>query len=322
MPLAGSIQSFGISEILQLVSHQGKTGTLEIQTGDGVAKLRFRDGNLVEAWPDNRTPAELIGSLLVRSGLISPVQLRQALDRQRQNLSRIGDVLIRMGAIRISEFQEMLALQHRETVYRLLRVKRGRFRFTPEPVELEEGIGTPLDVGSLLMEGFRQIDEWPRLLGKISSERHVFSPVPDAEVSGELTPDEEKVLPLVDGVSTVRQIINRCRMGDFGGWAALTGLFEKGHITPVGMGVAPRVPVVKRSPNAALRLLPDVVVALALVALAFGLVAFSATTGGSPAREVASGLREMRASGVETSQRTRMWEDSFLAAQTDAEHSR
>ena len=89
MALQGTIESFGISEIFQLIDHQGKSGTLKIHTSDGVARIRFLDGRLVEAWPDKRSPAEMIGSRLVRSGLVTSVQLGHALEQQRQNLSQL-----------------------------------------------------------------------------------------------------------------------------------------------------------------------------------------------------------------------------------------
>ena len=240
MALNGTIESFGISEIFQLIEHQGKTGTLQIHTGDGMAKIRFMDGRLMEAWPDKRSPAELIGTRLIRAGLVTPVQLGHALEQQRQNLRRLGDILTRMGAVRISEFQATLAVQHRETVYRLLRLKRGRFEFISEAVEQEEGISLPMDVGGVLMEGFRQMDEWPDLLKKIPSEKSIYARVEGVTIPGNLPDLEAKILGLIDGVLTVREIVDRARAGDFGGWEAMVGLFDRGLITPVGSVRRPR----------------------------------------------------------------------------------
>ncbi len=233
MPLQGQIETFGISEIFQLISHQDKTGTLEISSSEFGAKLRFLDGNLVEAWSDKRTPAELIGALLVRAGLITPVQLGHALDMQRQNLRRIGDILIRIGALRISEFREMLLLQHRETVYRVLQLQRGSFRFLPEPVEIEEGVSAPMELDTLLMEGFRQIDEWPKVRAKVPSDRTVYTRVKEALVPGDLTSEEARVLPMIDGTHTVRELIDLSRLGEFNAWQAIANLFERGLLTPV-----------------------------------------------------------------------------------------
>ncbi len=234
MSLQGNLESFNLSELLQLLSHQGKTGTLEIETGEGQARLRFLEGRLVEAWADRRSPAELIGGMLVRAGLVSPAQLGHALDRQRQSLRRLGDILVRMGILRLGEFREILALQHRETVYRLLALKRGSFRFVDEPVEVEEGVSVLLDVGELLMEGFRQIDEWPRIRERIPSDRHVYSRVPDAAVPPDLDPDALRVLGLVDGVLPAGEVVDRARTGTFRGFEILAELYDLGLIRRVG----------------------------------------------------------------------------------------
>lgn len=233
MALQGTIESFGVSEILELVSHQDKTGVLHIHGADGEAKLKFKEGKLVEAWSDKRNPGELIGDMLVRAGLITAVQLQHAIETQRQSLRKIGDILIGIGALRVSEFRDMLELQHRETVYKILKLKRGWFRFAPGPVEIEDGVSVLLNVGSLLMEGFRQIDEWPGLLQKIPSEKQVFAPRADADVRGALRPELSRAFSLVDGAATVREIVDRSRLGEFHGWAALCELFDQGLIAPV-----------------------------------------------------------------------------------------
>ena len=303
MALQGTIESFGISEIFQLIEHQGKSGTLQIHTSDGAARLRFLDGRLIEAWSDPRSPAELIGNRLVRGGLVTPVQLGHALEQQRQNLRRLGDILARMGAVRISEFQAVLAVQHRETVYNLLRLKRGRFEFTPEAVEMEEGISLPMDVGGLLMEGFRQIDEWPDLLKKIPSEKSVYARVEGASIPGKLPDLEAKVLGLVDGVHSVREAVDLARAGDFSGWEALAGLFDRGLITPVG-AVRRTKPVVRpvHGGRAA-----DWVAGTALLTMAVALVLLCSAPRLDDARSLKDALGQARGSVEAVDARARAW---------------
>ncbi len=53
----------------------------------------------------------LLGALLLRSGLISAVQLRDALGRQKATGRRLGEILIEMGAITQADLDRTLALQ-------------------------------------------------------------------------------------------------------------------------------------------------------------------------------------------------------------------
>lgn len=302
MALQGTLESFGISEIFQLVSQQGKTGTLEIDTGEGTARIRFLEGRLVEAWPDRRSPSELIGNLLVRAGAITQAQLDHALGVQRDSLRPLGDILIRIGALRLSEFQEVLALQHRETVYRILLTRRGRFFFRNEPVEVEEGVSSPLDVGTLLMEGFRQIDEWPKLRERVPGDARVCLRT-DAAASP-LSKEEARVLSLVDGASSVRQIVDRSRLGEFTAREALSRLLEAGLVAAAeparqAPGEAPARRSDARGPDAAL--------AVVLLLAGFLAAALAVANAATPLADGAAALREARAAaGVERA-RARAW---------------
>ncbi|MFU8857340.1 MAG: DUF4388 domain-containing protein [Deferrisomatales bacterium] len=302
MPLQGNISSFGVSEILQLISHQGKTGSLEVETADGVARLRFRDGRLLEAWPDRRMPAELLGTLLVRSGLITSAQLEHALRVQRQSLRRVGDILVASGALRAEDFQTVLSLQHRETAYRLLRLRQGKFRFVPEAVEAEEGVSVPLEVAELLMEGFRQIDEWPRILERVSSGQSVFRRT-SASPEEELTPAERDVYRLVDGSLTVRDVVDRARLGQFAAWEALAGLSEKGLVVPVGTARRGGREAARRGPG----WLPDFLLGTGLALLAAALLGVFAGQGLRGWGRLVQAGAEGRAEAARVAERGRSW---------------
>lgn len=305
MAIKGTLESFAVAEIFQLVSHQRKTGTLEIRTEEGVARLRFLDGTLVEAWPDRRSPGDYIGCLLVRGGLVSQVQVEQALESQRESLRRLGEILVRMGALRAADFQEVLALQHRETAYRVLRLKRGEFEFVPGLVEPEEGASVSLDVDAVLMEGCRQIDEWPSILERVPSEQQVYTRVPEAPVREELSPDESRVLALVDGTRTVREVVDRSRLGEFLGWKAFASLSEQGLVQMVGATRRPALNLSRPAP----RRTADAVTALGLLLLAALLLAFFAPRGLRESGRLRDAVGEARQEAAALAQRAREWRE-------------
>jgi hypothetical protein len=68
----------------------------------------------------------------------------------------------------------MTALQTTETVYRLFHWKSGTYAFEPGDVEWDPETVTPLRAESVLMEGFRQVDEWPLVRKKIPSMTMTF----------------------------------------------------------------------------------------------------------------------------------------------------
>lgn len=231
MALEGTLESFSISEIFQLIATQGKTGVLEIDTGDNVARIRFVGGEILDAFPGKSEPSLYIGGMLVRAGLLTESQLEFALTQQKKNLRKLGDILIRMGTLRTREFQEMLALQRREMAYSLLRLKKGSYKFTPSDVDYEEEVDVLMSVGSILMEGSRQIDEWPEVLRKIPSDNRIYKRRPDASPQRELTEEEAIVLGLLDGINTVREVVDKSRLGEFPAWSAIANLYDEQLVT-------------------------------------------------------------------------------------------
>lgn len=233
MALEGTLESFSIAEIFQLIASQGKTGILEIDTDKNLTRIRFVNGQLLDAYPAKVDPNRYIGTMLVRTGLVTQGQLDYALDQQKRNLKKIGDILIGMGTLRTHEFQEMLALQRRETAYSLLRMRSGSYRFSPGEVDWEEGVDTLMNVDSILMEGSRQIDEWPAVLKRIPSENRVYRRNPNVTPRRELSREEVAVYGLLDGTLTVREVADRSRVGEFGAWSAMASLYDEGVISHI-----------------------------------------------------------------------------------------
>src|SRR5947209_15142826 len=67
MALSGTLKDFGIADILQLIGHQTKTGTLVLKSGNDEVDVLFVDGTVVFATQKARNKADLLGSLLLRA---------------------------------------------------------------------------------------------------------------------------------------------------------------------------------------------------------------------------------------------------------------
>src|SRR5450759_1401018 len=75
--------------------------------------------------------SERIGDLLVREGLISKDQLDKALQEQRQNGTRVGYNLVKLGFIQEIELTKVLARQ-----YKMPAVDLSKFEVDPRIVKL------------------------------------------------------------------------------------------------------------------------------------------------------------------------------------------
>ncbi|SVD16100.1 uncharacterized protein METZ01_LOCUS368954, partial [marine metagenome] len=67
MALKGTLKDFGIADILQLISHQTKSGELVLRTRGQQVTVWFVSGNIVGAEEAGRKRRDMLGSMMVRA---------------------------------------------------------------------------------------------------------------------------------------------------------------------------------------------------------------------------------------------------------------
>ncbi|MFZ5471097.1 MAG: DUF4388 domain-containing protein [Myxococcota bacterium] len=176
MALKGTLKDFGIADIFQLIGQQQKTGLLHLKSKDQEVHIGFKNGDIVKAENTTRRKKDLIGNMLVRAQIISEQQLEHALQSQKRTLQRLGDVLVATQALTPARFKQMVHLQMTETLYKLFSWKSGSYEFEQtEDVDYDSSAVTPLRAESVLMEGFRMVDEWPVIRKRITSYQMTFA---------------------------------------------------------------------------------------------------------------------------------------------------
>lgn len=271
MALTGTLKDFGIAEILQLIGQQMKSGILHLESRDDEIHIALAEGNVVRAESAGRKTRERLGNMLVRAELITREELDYALDLQKRSLRRLGDLLVELDFIAKDDLREMTALQTTETIYRLFHWKSGTYAFEAGEVEWDAETVTPLRAESVLMEGFRRVDEWPMVRKRITSTAMTFEQARplepagpektgaraaagasqdedvDAAFDGLGEPREEKrgefanvgeLERRVHGLAvpgrTVEKIVDLSRVGEFETCKALTNLLNLGYLRAVG----------------------------------------------------------------------------------------
>jgi hypothetical protein len=131
----------------------------------------------------------------------------------------LGDALLQSGLITEEQLKSALARQSSELIYEMLRWPKGWFEFRISVASLlarKAKLGLP--VASVVMEGFRRVDEWRLVeqgLGSFES-KLVRDPVAiDALRLDDLARAERVVLEAIDGDRTVREIIAASHMSSF-----------------------------------------------------------------------------------------------------------
>ena len=249
MALSGTLKDFGIADILQLIGHQTKTGRLTLKAGEDEVEVFFVDGNVVFASDKARNSKNLLGTLLLRAELLTRQKLDDALETQRRTLKRLGDVLIDSAAVTQAQLAQMMRLQTTETLYRLFAWKNGSYEFSQEDVDPARGTFEPIRAESVLLEGFRRMDEWPALKKKIPWPAATFEVLKELDTAdlpstdkipldaegeeGKAAPRHKLVYRLAARGKDVQHIADASRMGEFEALKCLNDLVEWGHLKPV-----------------------------------------------------------------------------------------
>ena len=127
-------------------------------------------------------------------------------------------------------------LDTENSVYTLFTWTSGTFNFE-QGVEPEDGAErVSVDPQSLLLEGARRVDEWSLIEKKIPSFDVVFSlDRPRLMMNRDpLSPEQEAMLPLIDGHRDINALIRDSGLGEFEVGKALYGLLNANFLLPVG----------------------------------------------------------------------------------------
>ncbi len=263
MALEGTLRDFSLADIFQLIGLQRKTGVLTLRGKDDTVTVTFLDGKVVGADSLNRRLENRLGTVLMKTGLLSQDQLNRALDIQKETLQRLGFILTHYGIISQESLRDAIQLQIMQIVYRLFRWKDGDYHFSQETtIEYDRDNVVPITAESILMEGARMIDEWPIIEKRVRSYDMVFrrklidqeivvvgaDQADEIDFDGEgtrrgrrggfgekirISQEEKSIYDLVDGTMTVSDIVEVSRLSEFDTNKALYELLTRDLIEEV-----------------------------------------------------------------------------------------
>lgn len=235
MAIKGSLKEASLADVCQLLALGQKTGCLSVADRSRFGQIYFDQGRITYARIVNRR--DRLGDLLVRDGEIAQEQLDEVLVQQaRQPDKRVGELLVERRIITPGDLTRYIRMQIEEAIYHLFTWSRGNFFFEvdekPDPADVVVSINPE----SLLLEAARRVDEWSLIEKKIPSFDLLFevdhSRLDTASVA--LTPEQEDLVPLLDGTRALGDIVDQTGYTEFEVGKALFGLLQAGFAHQVG----------------------------------------------------------------------------------------
>ena len=215
--IQGNLAAFRIVELMQMLALQRQSGRLVITRREGAAEIFFKDGAVVFAGSTMNGNIGGVDGLLKKSCRIGENGLQHASRIAEMTGQPLDGVLAQEKILDQKTFGACLKRHTESVVFKAMEWKDGDFFFdnTPGPVFANP---VALKVDDLILEGTQRSDEWVLIQQKIPNFSIVFEPlIGNAEelTRRGLSDMDLKVFALVDGRSTVQDIIDRAMLSDF-----------------------------------------------------------------------------------------------------------
>jgi len=237
MAIKGSLQEASLPDVLQLIAMGGKSGCLSVTSRRSIGRVYFEDGRITYASVLNRQ--DRLGDILVQEKVITREKLDRAIEEQGKvrDGRRLGEILKDKWLIDDETLRRYVERQITDAVLHLFTWRQGTFFFEAGRRPDREQILVSINPEMLLLEGAKRVDEWNLIEKKIPSLELVYTLDPDRSGSIstlDLTSEQEKILPYLDGRHSAWEIVDRTALGEFEVGKALYGLLSAGLVRRVG----------------------------------------------------------------------------------------
>jgi tetratricopeptide (TPR) repeat protein len=232
MPLKGNTSEISLPKILAFLNRHRKTGTLLLRTPAFTKKVYLLKGDAIFAsstYEDDR-----LGEMLVKAGKITMEQYDESVRLLKKKTGkRQGAILVELGYITPKDLFWGVKYQVREIICSMFLIEGADYEFIEGEIPENEVITLKLSMGNLIYDGVKRIDNLTRIrselpgtdavLGLSSDPVSLFQDV-------ELAPQDRKLLSAIDGVKTVKEVIDSAWISSFEGMKVLYVLWSIGVI--------------------------------------------------------------------------------------------
>jgi hypothetical protein len=248
MSFQGTLDLFGLADILRMLAATGKRGGLLLQRDGAAGGVWLADGGV--AWAAGRAGPAPLARRLLGLGAVEPDALAEALRRAATGGS-LTAALLEAEAIDPDRFGALAREHVADELFDLARWSDGSFRFE-QGEEPAETLDPPLPVEEVLSETERRLAAWPEIEGRVPgrSARLALPLAPPVDAGPvAVDADEWRFLAAVGGSRTVAALVDAAGQGEFRTCQALAAMVERGLLVVAddGTGVAPAEQAVREA---------------------------------------------------------------------------
>jgi len=239
--IKGTLETFHLLDLLQMLAFNQKVGTLVLETAKGPRTVYMDSGTFGFVRTD-AAASEALARVLRRTNGVPSDRLDRGVSIAANAGRFLGDALVELGVLddgtRAATWNEAF----RELFFDLLQTEISKFEFYEQKVLAPDGgPSSPIEplfaVDAALLEVTRQGDEWTSLRREIPSDDEVFErtslPAEADGVEGIPTWLPARVLPLLDGSRSISGIVQKSDCDRFSVVKFAAALLREGAIRPM-----------------------------------------------------------------------------------------
>ena len=230
-------------DVLSEVQRRQASGILRLQRGEGVRQI-FLDAGVMIRFAASNLPGESMTSLFKEKGGVGDDQLRKA-TAAKQPQELLGTTLVRLGMMTPLDLAQITADHIRRVLHNALAMHEGQFEFQPGALPFREQLDGGLGTAEVLLMWAREnpdLQTINRYLGSTSARVQMARRPPEGYQQVPLNPAEGYIMSRVDGTATVNEICIVSPMGEETTLRALFGLALAGMIDIPRPGSSPATP--------------------------------------------------------------------------------
>ena len=192
MSLSGNLNTMSFGDLLQFISANQSTGTLQIRKAQILKMIFFEKGRIISS--SSSDPRDYLGHFLVSQGTITEEELRIAMEVQRSSKMMLGKILVMGGKVHEEDMVRFLQMKTEETIYTLFLWDEGEFTFYADEFINRIFVRISLDPQSMIFEGVLRRDEWERMRKVFPSNNVVLAAKEGTELNLDETDPQTRLI--------------------------------------------------------------------------------------------------------------------------------
>ena len=231
IPLTGNIRDFSLSKILVYLNRNRKTGTLIVKIPAFTKKVYLDKGDAIFAsstYEDDR-----LGEMLIKAGKITIEQYEESVKLLKTKNKRQGAILVELGHLTPKDLFWGVKYQVKEIIYSLFPLEDAEYEFVEGEIPANEVITLKMSMGNLVYEGVKKISNLIRMKNELPDMESAFQLSTDPASlfqDIEFSPQDQKMLSMIDGKRTIKELIDSSSVGTFEALKTLYALWSTGTI--------------------------------------------------------------------------------------------